>query len=115
MRHANAQNNEESAQENEILSDSFHHDMCASIIVANGFNTALRESLTELHTVYRTVLNSCHVSRGADNLGNLEKIEADCHFCVNRIEQLLQKLSDQDDTAAGPSGRSAAQCSDEKK
>jgi hypothetical protein len=109
MNQSNVKMNDSIIKDDSALRSASHHDLQASIIIANGFNKALMGSLAELAVAYRNVLDSRGITVDEQSLSDIEKVEADCQFCVERIERLLQQLSGQVNKAIGAPSADSSQ------
>lgn len=70
------------------------HDIRASLAITNGFNQALESTFSELCETYEQLLltRGTRSTTDVDLIKQLDRLEADCHFCMSRIKRSLEQL-----------------------
>lgn len=68
------------------------HDIRASLAITRGFSKALESSFGELCQTVEHIISDCDTSAYADVIKRISELEADCGFCLSRIERSLDQL-----------------------
>jgi len=69
------------------------HDIRASVAITKGFQKALEGSLSELSDAIRLVFVEHDILPQKESMQRIEALEADCHFCLLRINRSLEQLN----------------------
>lgn len=71
-----------------------NHDIRASLAITNGFNQALESSFSDLCSAVEQLVRDREIRTDEDEalIHHVAKLEADCWFCLSRINRSLTQL-----------------------
>lgn len=79
-------------QSDEAANDSsMSHDVRAALAIASGFSDALRESFDQLQSCTEPLLEDERILP-APVADEVAMMEADCRFCLSRLQASVQRL-----------------------
>ncbi len=70
------------------------HDIRASLAITRGFSKALESSFSDLCQTVEHALAGCDSGTNSEAVTRIAELEADCGFCLSRIERSLEQLSE---------------------
>lgn len=87
----------DTAQDDQLELAMSRHDVRASLAITAGFNQALELSFSQLCETYEQLVQSsaAQSTAGAELELQVEKLQADCHFCLSRMRRSLEQLGHQ--------------------
>lgn len=72
--------------------DKVMHDIRASLAITRGFSKALEGSFNQLCDSVERVVSGDDARTDENVLKRISELEADCSFCLSRIERSLEQL-----------------------